>query len=309
MGAKPPDHAVRFGDVEIHRVVEWAGPLKPVGEMFPDTPADLWTGELAPEHWVPETRAYRGAIQTWVLRSSGRTILVDTGVGNDRDRPQVPTLAHLRTDFLARLARAGVRPEDVDVVVNTHIHYNHVGWNTRLEGDRWVPTFPNATYLLPQADYDYYRPENAARMRPATTEDERARFEGIRLVFADSIAPIAATGRLQTYDAGHDIDSRLRLRAAPGHTPGSSVVWLDDVAVFVGDLVHTPVQLARPGDRCAFDLDADQARRSRRAVLQQAAEHNAAVFPAHFAGRGAVHLRTDADGAPAIDRWVDLPVL
>jgi glyoxylase-like metal-dependent hydrolase (beta-lactamase superfamily II) len=304
-------NVLKIGGVEVQRVVEWLGPLRTVDEMFPDTPPESWTGELAPHHWVPRTRAYRAAIQSWVLRSGDRTVLIDTGVGNDRDRPQVPPLAHLHTDFLARLADAGVRPEDVDVVINTHIHYDHVGWNTRLDGDRWVPTFPNALYLVPQADYDYFRPENAGRMRPPRTSDERARFEGIRLVFADSIEPVAVAGQLRPWAGSYRIDAGLRLEPAPGHTPGSSVAWLGDRdgAVFVGDLVHTPIQIGRPSDSCAFDLDAEQARRSRRAVLTAAARASAMVLPAHFAGQGAVTVTTDADGEPELSHWAELPAV
>jgi glyoxylase-like metal-dependent hydrolase (beta-lactamase superfamily II) len=259
---------------------------------------------LAPHHWTPATRAYRAAIQTWVLRTSRGTILIDTGVGNDRDRPQAPSLDHLRTDFLRRLADIGVQPADVDVVVNTHIHYDHVGWNTTLEDGSWVPTFPNATYLVPEKDYDYFHPENAERMRPPRTDDERARFAGIRLVFADSIAPIADAGQLQTWHGEHRVHDALRLEPAPGHTPGSSVAWLEtgSGAVFVGDLVHTPLQISRPDDCCAFDLDANQARSSRGDVLAKAAHTGAAVFPAHFAGRGAATIGP-SDGGQGIIRW------
>jgi len=295
---------IRIGSVEVDRVLEWVGPIKTVDEMFPDTPAELWTDDLAPHHWTPATRAYRAAIQTWVLRSEGRTILIDTGVGNDRDRPQAPALDHLRTDYLRRLGDIGVQPADVDVVVNTHIHYDHVGWNTTLQDGSWVPTFPNATYLVPEKDYDYFRPENAERMRPARTDDERARFAGIRLVFADSIAPIAEAGQLQTWHGEHRIDDVMRLEPAPGHTPGSSVAWLEtgSGAAFVGDLVHTPLQLSRPKDCCAFDVDANQARASRGAILATASRLGAAVFPAHFAGRGAASIAS-SDGDQRITQW------
>ncbi len=303
--------AVRVGSVEVLRVVEWAGPVKTVGEMFPDTPLDAWTDELAPEHWTPSTGAYRCAIQTWVLRTASRTILIDTGVGNDRDRPQVPTFDHLQTDFLYRLAAVGVDPAEVDVVVNTHVHYDHVGWNTKLDGKTWVPTFPNATYLVPRRDYDYFRPENAERMRPPRTEDEKARFAGIRLVFTDSITPVADAGQLQTWDGEHRIDATLRLELAPGHTPGSSVAWLEtgEGAVFVGDLMHTPVQIARPDDACAFDLDAAVARGSRRAVLAAAARAGATVFPAHFAGHGATSIAS-TDGTDFVAyTWANFPAI
>lgn len=302
-------NAIRIGDVTITRVVEWAGPLMTVDALFPDTPAGAWTHDLAPDHWVPETRAYRAAIQTWVLRSNKHVVVVDTGVGNERERPQIPALSHLQTDFLARLAEAGVQPGDVDVVVNTHIHYDHVGWNTRLVQGRWIPTFPNATYLVPKADYDYYHPDNSHLMRAPRTEDERARFAGIKLVFADSVAPIAESGQLQTHDGRWQIDDNLRIEPAPGHTPGSSVVWLDSPdggAAFVGDLLHTPLQIGRPGDSCALDLDAHGARASRRAILAEASRRRSVLFPAHFAGHGAARLRP-SNAAAVIDDWVPLP--
>ena len=129
-------------------------------------------------------------MQTWVLRKGGRTILIATGVGNDRNRRQAPAFDHLHTDFLQRLSNIGVDPADVDVGVNTHIHYDHVGWNTKLDGKSFVPTFPNARYLVPQRDYDYFHPENAEDMRRPRTDDEKLRLEGIRLVFADSITPL-----------------------------------------------------------------------------------------------------------------------
>jgi len=301
-------NTVRIGDVEVHRVLERVGPIKTVDELFPDTPADTWT-DVSAQHWTPHTRAYRAAIQTWVLRSAGRTVLIDTGVGNDRDRPQAPSLDHLRTAFLQRLGDAGVQPADVDLVINTHIHYDHVGWNTRLNGGRWTPTFPNATYLVPQADYDHFHPGNAGQMRPPRTEDEKARFDGARLVFADSITPIDEAGQMHTWDGEHRVDRHLRLAPAPGHTPGSSVVWLEtgDGAVFVGDLIHTPLQIGRPEDACTFDLDADRARTSRRTILDAAARTGATIFPAHFAGHGATTVVRTGTSPLHAGRWTALP--
>ncbi|MFC7642903.1 MBL fold metallo-hydrolase [Streptosporangium lutulentum] len=122
-----------LGEVEVTRVVEWQGAFAPARGLVPESDAEVWKGNedwLAPDHWEPDGDRAVMALQTWVLRSGGRTVLVDTGVGNGRERPGSPQFHHWQGDFLGGLARAGVRPEDVDVVVNTHVHADHVGWNT-----------------------------------------------------------------------------------------------------------------------------------------------------------------------------------
>jgi glyoxylase-like metal-dependent hydrolase (beta-lactamase superfamily II) len=301
-------HVIRIGYVEIARVVEYAGPIRTVGEILPDTPESFWREHpwLAPEFWDPETGAYLAVVQTYVVRHGGKTILIDTGIGNDRDRPQIPVFSNLRTDFLERLG-AIVDPADVDIVVNTHIHYDHVGWNTYLTADGWRPTFPNARYVVPQADFDYFRPGNAARMRAPENEDERRRFEGIRLVFTDSIAPIEAAGQLDLWVGGYEIDGVMSIVPAQGHTPGSSVVRLRDGdarALFVGDLLHSPAQILHPEWRSSFDLDPVAARVSRRGFVAEAARTDAALFPAHF--KAALIGPGDEDDF-AVTGWVEVP--
>lgn len=303
-----------FDDITVTRVVEWSGPIRTVSEILPDVAAEEWSSletVMAPDFWDPATGAYLCNIQTWVIRQPGRTVLVDTGVGNDRDRPQVPSFAHLHTDFLDRLARVGVDPGEVDLVINTHIHYDHVGWNTQLLDQTFVPTFPHATYLVPRADYDYFHPTNAHKMKAPETDDERRRFDGIRLVFEDSIAPIEESGQLELWDTEFSVPGLpLRLLPAPGHTPGSSVVQLHAGrgAVFVGDLLHSPMQLLHPDYGCSFDLDATQARASRRAVLERAAATGAMIFPAHLPGHSAAVIEPRPHSNDfRITRWADLP--
>lgn len=306
------DATIHFDDVTVTRVIEWAGPIKTVADIFPDTLAEDWQAHrslLAPDFWSPETNAYLCHIQTWVIRAAGRTILVDTGIGNDRDRPQIPAFAHLHTDFLVRLAAVGVNPQDVDTVINTHIHADHVGWNTHRVGNVFVPTFPNATYLIPRADYDYFHPANSRSMRSAETEDEQRRFEGMRLVFADSITPVEQSGQLQLWDNHYELEGLpISLEPAPGHTPGSSLVRLHAGigALFVGDLLHSPMQMLHPHHCCSFDLDAAQARATRRRVLAQAAADGSMILPAHLPGRSAAVINgASGDVDYAIARWAD----
>jgi len=295
------------GDVEVTKVPEWVGEIAPARFIIPDSSPQVWRDNeswLAPDHWHPDTDAYHAAVQTWVLRSEGTTVVVDTGVGNDRERPQIPLFDHLRTDFPARLAAAGVRPEDVDVVVNTHIHYDHVGWNTVGGDGDWEPAFSNATYLIPAVDARYFAPENADR-RPAPRDDhERLRRKGSLIVYADSVAPVL--GRATLWEGGHRIDGNLTLEPAPGHTPGSSVLRVrscGERAVFVGDILHSPVQILEPSYNSCFCEDRGQAARTRRAVLERAADEGGIVVPAHFAGAGAVEVRRDGSRF-RVRRWV-----
>ncbi|MDQ1292818.1 MAG: hypothetical protein QG608_698 [Actinomycetota bacterium] len=290
---------IRLGDVEATPVVEWHGPIRTLGEIVPQASRELrerHRDSLSPEHWAPDTDAWHAAVRTWVLRSGGLTVLVDTGVGNDKERPHAPAFHRWRTDFLDRLARAGVRPQDVDVVVNTHVHSDHVGWNTRWDGEAWVPTFPNARYLIPAADHRYFDPGNLHRRPAPRSEADRARMRGDALVHDDSIAPVVAAGRAELWEGTHRIDGALTLEPAPGHTPGSSVVRLESGghrAVFVGDVVHSPVQLLEPDCNSCFCEDLALARITRRAVLARAADTGALVLPAHFAGSGQVRVRRD----------------
>ncbi|WP_243438103.1 MBL fold metallo-hydrolase, partial [Streptomyces sp. FH025] len=137
-----------LGDMEIVRVLEWQGPFMPAAQLVPELSERAWrggvAGDLAPRHYDVDAAAYVGALQTWVVRGGGMTVLVDTGVGDGRERPLTPVFHHRRSDFLERLAEVGVHPEEVDAVVNTHLHADHVGWNTRRQGEEWVPAFPNA---------------------------------------------------------------------------------------------------------------------------------------------------------------------
>jgi len=291
---------IALGDVTVTRVKEYYGSvgLAPA-EFFPDSPDEAWGQHhpvLVPDFWDPATNECNSAIQSWLLHSEGRTILIDTGVGNHKDRPYAPVWNRLDTDYLDNLAAAGVRPEDVDIVVNTHLHIDHVGWNTRLDGRMWVPTFPNATYLMPRRDFDFWNPANG---------HEPLLGRGNQNVFEDSVAPVHRAGLTELWDGSYQIDKNLRLDLAPGHTPGSSVLTLEsgrDRALFVGDLVHTALQIMEPDTNSCFCEDAVQARATRHKLLGRAAESNALVFPAHLGGHGAAEVERDGSKF-AIREW------
>lgn len=280
---------IELGDVTVTRVWEYYGSVEMTPEaFFPDSPREPWE-DVGPTFLDPATGIVNSAIQTWLLRSAGRTILVDTGVGNGKERPYAQVWAHHDSDFLAALAQAGVHPEDVDLVINTHLHIDHVGWNTRLEGRSWVPTFPNATYLMPRADFDFWNPEH---------NNPTVLGRGNQNVFEDSVVPVHQAGQTLLWEGSHRIDENLLLEPAPGHTPGSSVLTLtsgSDRALFVGDLMHTPVQVLEPDTNSCFCEDPAMAVATRRRLLGWAADHNALVVPAHFPGGGALEVSRNGE--------------
>lgn len=291
---------VRLGSATVTRVVETR--FEAGTALMAQTPADAWTQHadlLTPYFLDPDDLLLRIVIQTWVVQVDGLTVVVDTGVGNDRDRPHLPGLSNLATDFPAAFAAAGFDPADVDIVVNTHLHTDHVGWNTTAVGDgngTWVPTFPNARYLINDADHRHFGPGGAGNV------------DGGQIVFADSIAPVA--DQIQTWSDNLQLSESLRLRPAPGHTPGSSVLWLDagKPAVFVGDLTHCPIQIPRPSDACAFDVDPQEAAVTRKRIFTEAARARATVIPAHYAGHGGATIVARGDRFE-VDEWLGVPAI
>lgn len=182
--------------------------------------------------------------------------------------------------------------------------------DTGAGNDSWVPTFQNARYVMPEADYNYFHPENADSRPQARTDDEQARRDQGLIVWAESIAPVDSAGQIELWSGDLAISESLRLRPAPGHSPGSSVLWLDagKPAVFVGDLTHSPVQLRRPDDPCAFDEDPAAAAVTRKRVLTDASRRRAPVIPAHYPGHGGATVVARGDGF-MVDDWLEISAL
>lgn len=295
---------ITLGEVTIARVEEMHGPIMPPEAFFPTIPASAWEehrAELVPDHLDSAGEMVQIAMQSWLLRSQGQTIVVDTGVGNDKARPAVQVWDHLQIDFLGALAAAGVKPDEVDLVVNTHLHVDHVGWNTVLRDGEWVPTFPNATYLMPRSDFEFWNPANNSNIVGGVNEN----------VYEDSVAPVDQAGQVVLWEDGHVIDANLSLEAAPGHTPGSSVLKLvskGEHALFAGDLMHTPLQVTEVEHDSCFCEDPAMARATRRAMLGWASDNRAVVLPAHFAGHGALEVGHHGDGF-RIARWAEFDKL
>ena len=286
----------QIGKIAVHRIEEWSGTFSPPSELFQGFQRHDWErreGEFVPDYFDPASGKLVACLQSWVLDTGSERILFDTGAGNDKDRPDLPIFAHLQTDFLGRLAAAGFQPEDIDTVVCSHIHVDHVGWNTRLIDGVWQPTFRNARYVLPVRDRDYWDPE---------VENVGPGYVGTLVnggMYEDSVRPILEAGRAVWADDGFEVADGLVLQSRPGHTPGSSVMRVssDGVeAMFVGDVVHHPAQIYAPEWNSAFCEDQDQARETRRQVLGEAADREALLIPAHFGGNHVARVVRDGTG-------------
>lgn len=271
----------RIGDAAVTRVVETVlGDFAPAW-LFPDW-AQARPGSAAPAP-APAQPVVLG-VNIWVVRLAGKVLLVDTGVGNHKERPFNAAFHRLDTPFLARLEALGVRPGDVDHVLHSHLHTDHVGWNTRREAGAWVPTFGSATHVMPRVERDFYETPAAA---------------GRRMVFDDSIAPVLAHAPVELVGpAGGDWREGITFLPTPGHSPGHMSIRLRSAgqeAIFMGDVLHAPLQAARPELNSVFCAAGEAARASRLGLLDHAARHGALLFTAHFPQTGAGRV-TGGDG-------------
>lgn len=274
----------QIGDLRLDRVVESEFPVLEPAEVYPDcTPADIerdisW---LAPRFYDPAAGKLILAFQGFVIRSHGKTILVDTCVGDCKQRRR-PAFDRQGWDWLDSLRSAGFAPEDIDIVLCTHFHVDHVGWNTRLVDGKWLPTFPNARYLFTRKEWDYWR-SGEGESNIARTGD----------YMTDSIIPVVDAGLVDFVDTDHSIDDAVSLLPAPGHTPGLVCVSLKSRgqhAIIASDLLHTVLQVAYPDWSTRFCADPELSRRTRRAFLERYANADVLILPAHFPAPTAGHI-------------------
>ena len=293
--ADPKFDCFTVGRARVTRVEEWRGTFLTPAILFAGFSPDAYAAtrhSIGRAYLDPTTDAIEARLQSWVIELDGQTVLIDTGAGNDKERPGLPVFGNLQTPFLERLAAAGFQPEDFDLVICTHLHVDHVGWNTRLVGSDWLPTFPNATYVFPEADAEYWDPRNAHRYPEHVGAAVNAGF------FEDSVRPILDAGRARLVSGPEVVGPGLQLDPAPGHTPGSTTITLESdghVAIFCGDILHHPLQILNPEWNSIFCEDAVLARASRRAVLERAADRGARLIPAHFAGDHTVRVERVGD--------------
>jgi glyoxylase-like metal-dependent hydrolase (beta-lactamase superfamily II) len=280
-----------IGDVRVTRIEEIMGPGFPAKDFFPEFEAETFKRHehwLAPGYYQPESGKLIASIHSWLVRTPHHTILIDACSGNHKPRPAMPRFDMLDTPYLERLKAAGVAPEQVDFVMCTHLHVDHVGWNTRLENGKWVPTFPNARYVMSRTDHDHWAKE---AQRPETAAYQVNTYN-------DSVLPVVEAGKAEFVADGHQCDACLTVRPTPGHTPGHIRVDLESkgrCAVFSGDALHNPVQVPLWRWNSRFCEDPAQARKTRGELLAHCAETRALLLPAHFAPPHAAFIKAKGD--------------
>ena len=272
----------QVGAIRVTQVRESLGAI-PFQGMFPDADQatiDEHRGWLQPEYMNADGTLSL-SIHALVVESMGQTIVIDTCVG-ERPVPGYEAMSNRKTSFLADFAAAGFDVNTVDVVMCTHLHFDHVGWNTRLEGDRWVPTFPNARYLFNKVEYDWWA----------------GGAEGHATTFDTAVRPVMEAGLVELVDEHHRITDEIAFELTPGHSPGHMSVRLSSHgqdAVITGDMVHHPIQFVAPQWVMNADGDPAMASQTRRAFRDKYVDRPVRVFGTHFGGSSCGHLRTDGD--------------
>ncbi len=277
----------QIGDVTITRVQESITPIS-AGGLFPSASDEVIASHaswLRP-HFVDDDGNLVLSIHAFAMTVGDRKIIVDTCIGNDRKIPGMEAL-NRKTPFLADLADAGFPREEVDTVICTHLHFDHVGWNTMLVDGEWVPTFPNARYLLCRDEWAHWNAEGSG----AGT--------GYAATIDDAVRPVVDAGLADLVPSDHRVTDEIRLEATPGHTPGHVAVHVESGgqhALITGDLAHHPVQFAEPDWFADPDTDRERSSATRRRLLAEHGDTDVLVIGTHFAPPCAGHLVGSGNG-------------
>jgi glyoxylase-like metal-dependent hydrolase (beta-lactamase superfamily II) len=277
-----------LGGFSLQRIVEQEIPFFDPLKFFPDLTADKldenrsWLEPLALD---PVTGLIVLCIQSYIVRTPHHTILIDSCVGNHKNLPTRP-FWDKRDDptYMRNLAAAGLTVDDIDIVMCTHLHVDHVGWNTKLENGQWVPTFPNARYVFAEKELAYWTAKNA--QEPIGP-------------MVDSVLPIVAAQRADVVRSDHVLNEYVRLMPTPGHTPDHFAVGLGkgrDAAVVTGDLIHSPLQARYPDLTMFADVDRAQGAATRRKFLEHYCDSDTLICTAHFPSPSCGHIKRWDDG-------------
>ena len=274
----------QVGQFKITRVVEleMAGGSK---FILPDaTPAEVRPIDWMQPHFATSDGKLIMSVHALVIDTGTMRIVVDTCIGNDKER-NMPAWNNLQTSFLEDLTAAGYPPESIDAVMCTHLHVDHVGWNTRLVDGEWVPTFPNARYLMAEKEWAYWD----------ANEDE----DTYGPILADSVRPIVAAGLADFVPETYEICTGVVLEPTPGHTPGHVSVHIsseNEEALITGDCIHHPVQMTRTDWCSSADFDQAEGQKTREDLLEKYAESDVLIIGTHFATPTAGKVKTLPEG-------------
>jgi glyoxylase-like metal-dependent hydrolase (beta-lactamase superfamily II) len=266
----------KLGEFTLSRVTEGSGFHSPARDVFPDWDTEAVAPHLdwmVPRHYRPDGELLNIIIQSFLIKTPRHTILVDSCGGNDKNRKR-PHFHQQKWPWLETLAAAGAAPEDIDFVLCTHMHVDHVGWNTRLENGRWVPTFPNARYIFARTEWEHWQKLAAETDLPRTGN-----------YIEDSVLPIIEAGRADLVETDHAISDGIWLDPLTGHSPGAVGLHLrsgGDEAVLCGDMMHHMIQCRLPDWSTNFCTDQAAARATRRAFFERYADTDTLIYPAHF---------------------------
>lgn len=287
----------KIGDVELYQIIELMGPTHAREVMLPGLPLALMQDNvrmLEPDSWLSATDQLVFAIKIFILKVGGRTILIDTGIGNHKPRT-AGWQDRLNTRTAEWLAGCGAGPDQVDHVVHTHLHVDHVGWNTVREGDRWVPFFKNATYHYPRVEWDAFKAQYDG--------GDHGMWGGS---FADSVLPVWQAGLVRFIEDGaKEVAGCLSADLAIGHSPGHMTLTLnadDETLIFSGDIIHSAAQVLMPQVNSQWCVFPDEARATRRRLLARAATTGATLYPAHSRGVNGWIIGKSNDGYVVDDR-------
>ena len=273
----------QIGDVRITRIIETEDTSMTAAIMLPDaTPANLAPLDWLRPHFVDDEGNLISSIFSLLVESRGKRIVIDTCLGNDKPRA-VPDWNERQGAFLEEIETAGFAREQVDYVACTHLHPDHVGWNTIWRDGQWQPTFPNARYLFSELDWEWL---------------DKAPVTPLGDYCGDSVRPIFAAGLADVVKPDHTITDEVRLVSTPGHSPGHVAVSISsngEHAMVTGDLIHHPCQLARPHWCSPFDYDGDMALDTRRGFLEKFGDEPVLIIGTHFATPTAGRIVSDGD--------------
>jgi glyoxylase-like metal-dependent hydrolase (beta-lactamase superfamily II) len=280
---------IQLGDISIERIVEQEGPFFEALQFFPKLSPELLAENRS---WLTPTFIDASGkllltIQSYLVRTRHHTILIDTCVGNHKPRPARPFWHQMKTDAWEKnLAAAGVGVADIDYVMCTHLHVDHVGWNTRLENGRWVPTFPKARYVMADRELEFWtaREKTDPALCPWVT---------------DSVLPIIAAKRAEIVKSNHELSDLVKLIPTPGHTIDHYSVHVGKAgadAVVTGDMIHSPIQARYPELGMMSDWNSEVAGRSRRELFGRFCDTSTLMCTAHFPQPSTGRLSRWGDG-------------